>query len=80
MKILVPMAGLIDVAAERDRLQKRRDKTVADEQKITAKLANEKFVTRAPEDVVAKERGRQEALLRDISQLDVQLAKLAELD
>jgi hypothetical protein len=30
--------------------------------------------------VVAKERGRQEALLRDISQLDVQLAKLAELD
>ncbi|HJP04883.1 MAG: valine--tRNA ligase [Chromatiales bacterium] len=80
MKILVPMAGLIDVAAERARLRKRRDKVAAETEKITAKLANESFVSRAPEDVVAKERGRQADLQRDLSQLDEQIAKLGELE
>ncbi|MDP6617027.1 MAG: valine--tRNA ligase [Gammaproteobacteria bacterium] len=80
MKILVPMAGLIDVAAERTRLEKRRDKAAAEAEKITAKLANESFVAKAPEAVVAKERGRQADLQRDLSRLDEQIARLAELD
>jgi valyl-tRNA synthetase len=80
MKILVPMAGLIDVEAEQERLQKRRAKSAADLQKIEAKLSNESFVAKAPEAVVAKERGRQEALQLELDQFDAQIAKLAELE
>jgi len=79
MKILVPLAGLIDVGAERERLTKRREKAEQDLQKVSAKLGNENFVARAPDDVVAKEKGRQQELELAISQLDAQLAKLAEL-
>jgi valyl-tRNA synthetase len=80
MKILVPMAGLIDVAAERGRLQKQLDRATGDLQKISAKLANENFVARAPEAVVAKERARQDEIQQEISQLGEQAAKLAELE
>jgi valyl-tRNA synthetase len=80
MQILVPMAGLIDVAAERERLQKRRDKAAAELAKIEAKLGNASFVDRAPEAVVAKERDRQEGLQRDLTQFDAQITKLAELE
>jgi valyl-tRNA synthetase len=80
MQILVPMAGLIDVEAERERLQKRRDKAATELAKIEAKLGNASFVDRAPEAVVAKERERQEGLQRDLSQLDTQITKLTELE
>jgi len=76
MKILVPMAGLVDVAAERERLEKHRDKAAADLGKVSAKLSNENFVSRAPQAVVAKEKGRQQELQLEIEQLDAQLAKL----
>ncbi len=79
MKILVPMAGLVDVAAERERLFKQREKAAAELQKVTAKLGNENFVARAPEDVVAKEQARRITLETEIGQLDDQLNKLGEL-
>jgi valyl-tRNA synthetase len=79
MKILVPMAGLIDIDAERERLTKRRAKSAVELRKLEAKLGNESFVAKAPEAVVAKERGRQEELQRDLAQFDEQIEKLAEL-
>ncbi len=79
MKILVPMAGLVDVDAERERLTKRRDKAAGDLQRVTGKLTNENFTSRAPEAVVAKEQARAAGLRVEIEQLDEQIAKLAEL-
>jgi valyl-tRNA synthetase len=79
MKILVPMAGLIDVAAEQSRLQKQLERANSDLQKISAKLDNESFMARAPEAVVAKERARQTDLLQEIAQLEEQVAKLDSL-
>ena len=79
MKILVPMAGLVDVAAERERLFKQREKAAAELQKVTAKLGNENFVARAPEDVVAKEQARHKTLEMEIGQLDDQISKLGKL-
>ena len=58
--IIIPVAGVIDIAAERQRLE-RDVRKVADEiGKLDRKLANPDFIGRAPEDVVAENRHRLE--------------------
>jgi valyl-tRNA synthetase len=76
MRILVPMAGLIDVEAEIDRLEKQRDKVSSELGRSNAKLGNEKFVNNAPEAVVTQERQRVVEFEQQIVQLDEQLARL----
>ncbi len=56
--IALPLAGVIDIAAERARLAKERDKAVKEAAKIEAKLGNEQFVSRAPEEVIEEQRER----------------------
>jgi valyl-tRNA synthetase len=80
MRLLVPMAGLIDVAAEKSRLGKQRDKADTDLSKALAKLANESFVNNAPEAVVTQERDRVAEFKQQIAQLDEQIAKLDSLN
>jgi valyl-tRNA synthetase len=79
MRILVPLAGLIDVAAERDRLGKQLAKALDDLGKIRRKLENQNFVANAPAEVVAKEHARVADLEQRASQLEQQLTRLAEL-
>jgi valyl-tRNA synthetase len=79
MRILVPLKGLIDVGAERDRLGKQLAKTNDDLGKVRSKLANQNFVANAPAEVVAKEHARVAELEQRAAQLDQQLARLAEL-
>ena len=79
MRILVPLAGLIDVGAERDRLGKQLAKTNDDLGKVRRKLENQSFVANAPAEVVAKEHARIADLEQRASQLDQQIARLAEL-
>jgi len=79
MRMLVPMKGVIDVDAERARLEKQRQKAEADLAKTQAKLANDKFVNNAPADVVTQERQRAVDFEKTIAQLGEQLEKLAEL-
>jgi valyl-tRNA synthetase len=79
LKLLVPIAGLIDVAAERARLTKNRMKVAADLERVEQKLATKSFTSHAPEAVVTKERERQESLRRDLAKLDTQLTQMASL-
>jgi valyl-tRNA synthetase len=79
MRLLVPMKGLIDVDAERARLEKRIDKVRDDLAQSNGKLANEKFVNNAPAEVVTQERERAVDFERTITQLTEQLDKLDEL-
>jgi len=76
MKILIPMAGLIDVAAEKDRLEKAIAKTQADLSKSELKLSNPKFVDKAPEAVVNKEKLRVQTFQTSLSKLKEQLSKV----
>ena len=79
MRLLVPMKGLIDVDAERARLDKLMDKTRAELAKAQGKLGNEKFVNNAPAAVVTQERERVAEFEKTITQLTEQLQKLDEL-
>jgi len=79
MKILVPMAGLIDVGAEVARLGKRRAKLEQELARAEGKLGNAKFVQNAPAEVVAQERERIEQFKRELAQLAAQLERIASL-
>jgi valyl-tRNA synthetase len=79
MKILVPLAGLIDVAAERERLGKQLARARDDLGKVRRKLDNRDFVANAPPEIVAKEQERIAELEQRSRQLEQQLARLAEL-
>jgi len=79
LRLLVPMKGLIDVDAERARLDKRMDKVRADLARTNGKLGNENFVNNAPLEVVTQERERAAEFQKTIAQLTEQLEKLQEL-
>jgi valyl-tRNA synthetase len=74
--VVLPLEGLIDLAAERVRLAKDRDKLAADAGKTRQKLANADFVARAPEDVVAENRERLATAESEIARLNEALARL----
>jgi valyl-tRNA synthetase len=79
MRILVPMAGLIDVEAELARLGKRRSKVEQELARASGKLGNENFVRNAPADVIAQERTRIEEFKRELAQLAEQHERVASL-
>jgi valyl-tRNA synthetase len=79
MEILVPMAGLIDQAAELKRLAKEIDRLDKEMARIQGKLANKSFVDKAPADVVEKERAKQAGLEESLQQLKQQEQRIKQL-
>jgi valyl-tRNA synthetase len=79
LKLMVPLAGLIDVAAERSRLDKEIAKRRQELGRIEGKLANAGFVAKAPADVVAKERERAADMQTAIDTLSAQRTALEAL-
>jgi len=79
LKVMVPLAGLIDVEAERARLAKEVARCESDLQKLAGKLSNEAFVSKAPAAVVEKERQRAKDLEASLATLADQLQQLAAL-
>ena len=57
-EVFVPLAGLIDVAKERERLAKEADALRKSIGNIAAKLSDPGFTAKAPPQVIAKENGR----------------------
>ena len=79
LTLLVPMANLIDAAAELERLGKRLAKTQQELGKTRAQLNNEKFVGNAPAAVVAALRERLTELERTALGLEAQLKRVRAL-
>jgi valyl-tRNA synthetase len=74
----LPLKGVIDVAAERTRLDKEIAKADADIKRAESKLANEKFVANAAEEVVEEEREKREAALARKAKLLEALERLKQ--
>ena len=68
--------GAIDVPRETARLGREREKTLAERQRVEAKLANAAFVEHAPAEVVERERTRLAELAERVGKIDGYLATL----
>jgi valyl-tRNA synthetase len=75
--VMLPLADVIDFAAERARLGKARAAAEAEAKKIAGKLGNADFVARAPEEVVEENRERLAAAEAEMTRLDAALARIA---
>ena len=79
MKVLIPMAGLIDKDAELARLAKEIEKLEKDIARTEGKLANENFTAKAPAAVVEKEREKLKEASASLQQLKQQQEKIEKL-
>ena len=76
VKIIVDLAGAVDVEAEKTRLQKEIDHVVPYITQLEKKLSNAGFVDNAPEDVLEGERKKLEEAKQKHSALQTQLSSL----
>ncbi|NHN28159.1 valine--tRNA ligase [Flavobacterium jejuense] len=72
----IPIAGNIDVAAEIEKLEAELKYTQGFLKSVQGKLNNEKFVTGAPEQVIANERNKEADALAKIATIEQSLASL----
>jgi valyl-tRNA synthetase len=79
LHVLVPLAGLVDVGAEIERLDKQLARTRKDLDACRRKLENPDFVANAPAEIVAKENARAVDLGQRVEQLDLQLKRMREI-
>ncbi len=74
--VVLPLAGVIDIGAERVRLIRERDRALGEARKIAQKLDNADFVKRAPEEVVEENRERLAAAQMEITRLEAALKRI----
>ncbi len=77
--VCLPLAGVIDLDAERGRLGKEADKLRGEISRIEKKLGNPKFVEKAPEEVVDGEREKMAEFAERLEKVQVALTRLAEI-
>ncbi|HEY8469899.1 MAG TPA: valine--tRNA ligase [Longimicrobiales bacterium] len=76
-EVFIPLAGVLDIEHERRRLHAEMERLSGLLRAVDGKLANEQFVTRAPESVVAREREKAQALRDQLERLSAKLAALS---
>ncbi|WP_376090179.1 valine--tRNA ligase [Roseomonas sp. CCTCC AB2023176] len=75
--LMLPLAGIVDLPAERARLAKEHAKASAEATKIATKLANPDFTSRAKEEVVEETRERLAAAEAEAQRLAAAIARIA---
>ncbi|MEE4242586.1 MAG: valine--tRNA ligase [Desulfopila sp.] len=81
IEIFVPLKGLVDVAAELDKLSRERVKVEAKLKQVNGKLENATFLAKAPQQVIDKELEKKQALdatLEKIAEAEARLQTLAQ--
>src|SRR5690606_13328549 len=75
-EIYLPLAGLIDIEQELARLKKELKKLDAEVERVEKKLANYGFVAKAPEQVIAAEKAKQEDYMAQREQVRARIKEL----
>ncbi len=78
-EIFLPLEGLIDVKAEIERLTNELKKWEQEVKRVQGKLNNERFVSKAPEDVVAAEREKEADYLEKFTTVEKRIAELKNM-
>ena len=73
----LPLAGVIDIAAEKARLEKEVAKLDGEIAQIDKKLGNEQFVAKAPEEVIEEQKQRREAAVERRAKIQDALTRLS---
>ena len=76
---ILPLGGVIDVAAERQRLEREIDRLDSEIRKVDAKLNNPAFVAKAPPEVIDEQRERRADSASAKTKIADALARLAAL-
>jgi valyl-tRNA synthetase len=76
--VYLPLGGIIDLNAERARLDKELAKADSDIARVDAKLSNDKFVANAPEEVVEEEKEKREEAVSRKDKIAAALATLRD--
>ena len=76
-ELYIPLEGLIDLSAERTRIEEESERLRAFQKSVEHKLSNSKFVDNAPEEVVQKERQKLADAERSLEKLQAMLAELS---
>ncbi len=79
VEVFLPVEGLIDVEKEAQRVKKEIDKVTKDLTQTEKKLSNSRFLDRAPEDVINKEKEKLEEFSTQKEKLEEVLCKLQEV-
>ncbi|MFN7016007.1 MAG: class I tRNA ligase family protein, partial [Fimbriimonadales bacterium] len=77
-EVFLPIAGLVDVERERERLQKELTKLEAEIKQVQARLRNPQFVERAKPEVVQETRQQERDLLDKHARLKARLEQLTD--
>lgn len=75
--LILPLEGIVDLDKERARLTKEIEKLSGEIKKIDAKLSNEQFVAKAPEEVIEEQRDRRDTAAQARDKLQKALEMLA---
>ncbi|WP_075216763.1 valine--tRNA ligase [Mongoliimonas terrestris] len=74
--VALPLAGVVDLDAERSRLMKEETKLEGEIARIDKKLSNEQFIAKAPEEVVEEERTKREGYVERLAKVREALKRL----
>ena len=77
--VALPLAGFIDLAAEKARLEKELDKIGKDVGAIEARLKNPGFIAKAPEEVLEETRERRDSLMARRAKVEEAMGRLAAM-
>ena len=76
--VLIPLASLVDIDKERERIRKEIARVQGEHDRAAGKLSNERFTSKAPEAVVDEERKKRKNAEEMLGKLQERLAALAD--
>jgi len=77
-EVILPMAGMVDLEAERKRFSAEMDRIQGDIARLEARLKDEKFISKAPANIVEREEDRLAAHKERLARLKEKLAQLGQ--